>query len=212
MSRATRSGYPEYVRYATRFDPGLMQKEMGIPASLIHRARRGEVENFSDKTLSKFREVYTRYWENRLDRAGITPDNWKLLIKQHDLKELRETVRGYENTRKWDRKLERGGVNPDEREKILRYETEKEIIKRIEKNRETAERIVERRRERDRKNPLLKDYKDSWHSVEFVLRQMSRDLSRISSDWDWIAKHGSPKRKKAWIPGPSKRRDRQYEH
>lgn len=194
----------------TRFDAGSLQKETGIPASLIHRARRGDVANFSESTLSKFKELYTRYWENRLDKAGVTPDNWIPLIEKNDLKDLREIVRGVETIQKWDRKLDRGGVNPDEREKALQYSTEKEIIKIVDKNMETAEKIVERRRERD-KNML--NYSPEWHTVKDVLKQMSRDLSRIPSDWSWIAKYGSPKRKKEFKPDTKKsKRSRQYEH
>lgn len=211
MSRKRRSEYPEYVRYMTRFDAGSLQKETGIPASLIHKARRGDVETFSDKTLEKFKTAYNQYWEYRLDKAGVTPDNWSPIINQHDLKELREVVRGVENTRKWDKRLERGGVNPDEREKVLQYDTEKEIVELIDKNERTAEKIVERRRERDKNLP---NYSPEWHTVSDVLKQMARDTSRIPSDWAWIAKYGSPKRKKKWSPDTrkTKRRSRQYEH
>ena len=208
--RSNRSNYPEYVKYMTRFDAGSLQKETGIPASLIHKARRGDVENFSDKTLDKFKEVYTRYWENRLDKAGITPDNWDPLIKMNELKDLRDIVRGVEHNKRLDRKLEKGGVNPDEREKLIEKRTEKEIVEIVDKNRETAEKIVERRRERDKNLP---NYREDWHTVNDVLKQMSRDLSRIPSDWSWIAKYGSPKRKKKWTPDTRPRkRSRQYEH
>jgi hypothetical protein len=83
----------------------------------------------------------------------------------------------------------------------------------VDRNRETAEKIVERRRKRDKNLP---GYNPDWHSVNDVLKQMARDTSRISSDWAWIAKVGSPKRKrsaeyKAAVRKAHKR-GRQYEH
>jgi hypothetical protein len=209
--RTNRSGYPEYVRYVTRFNPGDIQRATGLPASLVYKARRGDVERFSEKSLSKFREVYNRYWENRLDKAGVTPDNWNVLIRQSDVSELRETVKGIEKAHRWDRRLERGGVNPDEREILLREKSEKDLNRIIDKNYETAKIIVERRRVRDKNLP---GYSDSWHTVNDILKQMARDLSRLPSDWSWIAKYGSPKRRNKWVPDTrkSRKRGRQYEH
>lgn len=209
--RTNRASYPDYVKYVTRFNAGDLQKNAGIPASLINKARKGEVENFSEKTLEKFKAVYTAYWESRLDKAGIPPDNWQPIIKQHELKEVKEIVRSYEDNKKLDRRLDRGGVNPIEREKIIQYSTPKEIENIIDKNQETAEIIAARRRERDKNLP---GYNDSWHTAKDVLKQMARDTSRIPSDWLWIAKNGSPKRKNKWKPETGKRgrRGGQYQH
>jgi hypothetical protein len=212
-NRTNRASYPDYIKTMTRFTPGDLQKEYGIPASITRRLREGSIETVSDSIALKFQKVFNQYWEYRLDKAGVTPDNWTPLITQADSKELRETVREYENTRKWDRALDRGGVNPVEREAMLRTDTERELRERIDKNRETAEKIIEKRRERDKNLP---GYSDSWHTVDAVLKQMARDTSKISSDWAWFAKYGSPKRKKArYAPEPGKRRSKrspQYEH
>ena len=216
MSRTRRKEYPDYVRYCTRFSPSDLQKTVGIPASLVHKARRGDVENFSEVTLAKFKKVYDTYWESRLDKAGIPPDNWQFIIKQSEnVKELRDVVRGVEAVKQWDGKLEKGGVAPGERDDLLRHDTTPDDLQaRIDKNTETAEKIVERRRERDRNLP---GYNENWHTVKDVLEQMARDTSRISSDWAWIAAHGSPKRKKSpkstsYKPGRRKRRSPQYQH
>lgn len=206
--RSNRASYPDYVKFSTRFDPGSIQRETGLPASLIHKARRGEVESFSESTLTKFKQIYDTYWQSRLDRAGVTPDNWSHILTQ-DLKDVRDITRGAEKSKRLDRTMEKGGIQPVEREKLLVTDTEKEIRERIDKNRETAERIAEKRRERDKNLP---NYSPSWHNVNDILKQMARDTSRLPQDWDWIAKYGSPKRKIGAKGGKANRRDKRYEH
>jgi hypothetical protein len=115
----------------------------------------------------------------------------------------------------WQRRLERGGVSDSfethERSTLIAEYSPEYMRQVIKGNREIASRIVERRRKRDAHCPK---YNSKWHSVKDMLRQMSIDASRVSSDWDWIAQYGSPKKKKVsraeYYPRPN--RPRQYEH
>lgn len=197
----------------TRFDPAGLQKAAKIPASLVRKARAGEVKKFSPATLDKFKKVYTAYWENRLDRERVHPEQWQKIIDT-GLEQTRQIVKDAKREKKYDRALERGGVAPDERQKILDSgATERVIVEQIDKNRAAAEKIVENRRKRDSNLP---GYNPSWHNVNDVLKQMARDTSRISSDWQWVAKYGSGKKKRtaAYREAIKKahKRGRQYEH
>lgn len=74
MGRSARKTYPVKLNYIVRLNAGRLQKSAGIPASLVHRIRRGEVKNFSPSTIAKLSKVYDEYWKAREVKHGARPD------------------------------------------------------------------------------------------------------------------------------------------
>lgn len=209
MSRSTRKKYPDFIRYMPRLSPGKIQKETGLPASLIKKIREGKVSLFSPSTVNKLAKLHADHWANRLTRKNVPINIARSRAETQTTIELRELYKEYSKATVLNRND--GFTIKEALDTVKRPIREQE--KRIDKMHEIAERIAENRRKRDSKYP---GYKPEWHSIEDVLRQMSLDPDRTSQEWDWISRHGTPtSRKKSENKvayRKQKRRSRQYEH
>lgn len=81
MSRSTRKTYPVKLNYIIRMRAGKIQKETGLPASLIHRLRAGKVKTISESTTLKLSTLYNSYWKQRAIKKGARPDEADSWIK-----------------------------------------------------------------------------------------------------------------------------------
>jgi hypothetical protein len=81
MGRSIRKTYPVKLNYIVRLNAGRLQKSTGIPASLVHRIRRGEVKSFSPSTIAKLSKVYDEYWKAREVKHGARPDEAASWVK-----------------------------------------------------------------------------------------------------------------------------------
>jgi len=91
--RRLRKDYPVFVSYMTRFDAGKIQREAGIPASLIHRLREGSVRELSPATVDKFQVLYYSYWDSRLERNGFNLDEREKMIYYAPPKYMSDAVK-----------------------------------------------------------------------------------------------------------------------
>jgi len=91
--RGLRKQYPVFVSYMTRFDAGKLQRETGIPASLVHRLREGSVVKLSPSTVDKFQLAYYDYFESRLRKNGFTESQTEELINYAKPSYIREQIK-----------------------------------------------------------------------------------------------------------------------
>ena len=80
----------------------------------------------------------------------------------------------------WDNRLKASGFNESERKHIRTTFPPDVMREKIARNRETAGRIMEERRLRDKN---LKGFRNNWHTKKDILRQMSLDFKRDSDEW-----------------------------
>lgn len=125
MGRSIRKTYPEYVRYITRFDAGTLQKASGVPASLIHKLRRGEVRGISEKTGNKLLNVYNAYWTNRLGKSGVKESERKVMIRHFDVEKLRSIEKQNNNIARYISRHK----DADKKGWTSRWHTKKEVLK-----------------------------------------------------------------------------------